>query len=389
MVDALDESVGAVVDALGRRGMLNDTIIVFSSDNGGPLFDGQAHGASNWPLRGNKATLWEGGLRAPAFVWSTRLKQRRRVSRQMMHIVDWLPTLYSAAGGKLPSLGITDGVDMWRALSDSSPSPRQEILHNVDPVNAAMALRAGRYKLVAQAPRSDRNKRYPPNGNDRPVDDLTRLRADSRQSFFNCLSDISSYRHDTLMSEEGRRRGGDVAKLGELDGVDMWHHLSTGGESPRTDMLYNIDPVEPESLVAALRDSRYKLVLDKSGENNGRYRTPGNRHPVKDLDELLAQSTAAAVLRSLYKTDHLKFPRGWRQRATLTCGRRTRDNFSPNNTEFLFDIVKDPCELNNLADSLPGLYRFHALRDTTVTEGSSFSKLYSRHQGSDINSASH
>ncbi|KAK8780127.1 hypothetical protein V5799_018532 [Amblyomma americanum] len=149
--------------------------------------------------------------------------------------------------------------------------------------------------------------------------------------------------------------GGDVAKLGELDGVDMWHHLSTGGESPRTDMLYNIDPVEPESLVAALRDSRYKLVLDKSGENNGRYRTPGNRHPVKNLDELLAQSTAAAALRNLYKTDHLKFPRGWRQRATLTCGQRTRNNFSPNNTEFLFDIVKDPCELNNLADSLPGV----------------------------------
>ncbi|XP_077513069.1 arylsulfatase B-like [Amblyomma americanum] len=147
--------------------------------------------------------------------------------------------------------------------------------------------------------------------------------------------------------------GGDVAKLGELDGVDMWHHLSTGAESPRTDMLYNIDPVEPESIVAAVRDSRYKLVLDQSGINNGRYRTPGNRHPVKNLDELLAQSTAAAVLRNLYKTDHLEFPWGWRQRATLTCGQRTRNNFSPNNTEFLFDIVKDPCELNNLADSLP------------------------------------
>ncbi|XP_077515256.1 arylsulfatase B-like isoform X1 [Amblyomma americanum] len=181
MVDAMDESVGAVVDALRRRGMLNDTIIVFSSDNGGALFDEQAYGANNWPLRGDKASLWEGGLRAPAFVWSTRLKQRRRVSRQMMHIVDWLPTLYSAAGGKRPSLGITDGVDLWQALSEGSASPRQEILYNVDPVSAAMALRAGRYKLVAQSPRSDRkDKRYPPKGKDRPVDDLARLRADSR-----------------------------------------------------------------------------------------------------------------------------------------------------------------------------------------------------------------
>lgn len=181
MVAAMDESVGAVVDVLRRRGMLNDTIIVFSSDNGGALFAEEAYGASNWPLRGNKATLWEGGLRAPAFVWSTRLKQRQRVSRQMMHIVDWLPTLYSAAGGKLSSLGITDGVDMWRALSEGSASPRQEILHNVDPVSAAMALRAGRYKLIVQAPRSGRmDNRYPSKGMSRPVDDLARLRADSR-----------------------------------------------------------------------------------------------------------------------------------------------------------------------------------------------------------------
>ncbi|KAK8780123.1 hypothetical protein V5799_018536, partial [Amblyomma americanum] len=147
--------------------------------------------------------------------------------------------------------------------------------------------------------------------------------------------------------------GGDVANLGEVDGVDMWRHLSRGGHSPRTDMLYNIDPMEPDSLVAGIRDSRYKLVMDKSGINNGRYRTPGGHHPVKDLDELFVHSTAAAVLRNLYKTDHLEFPWGWRQRATLTCGQRARNNFSPNDTEFLFDIVKDPCELNNLASFLP------------------------------------
>ncbi|KAL1421916.1 hypothetical protein MTO96_022625 [Rhipicephalus appendiculatus] len=78
--------------------MLNDTIIVFSSDNGAALLGEDLNGGSSWPLRGYKATLWEGGLRAPGFVWSTRLRKRRRMSRQLMHIVDWLPTLYSAAG---------------------------------------------------------------------------------------------------------------------------------------------------------------------------------------------------------------------------------------------------------------------------------------------------
>ncbi|XP_037509609.1 arylsulfatase B [Rhipicephalus sanguineus] len=183
MVDALDESVGAVVDALNRTGMLNDTIIVFSSDNGASLQGADFSGGSSWPFRGYKATLWEGGLRAPGFVWSTRLKKRRRLSRQLMHIVDWLPTLYSAAGGNVEHLGPTDGFDMWHALSEGTEWPRLEILHNVDPASRAMALRVGRYKILVQAPKNDsrlKNNRHPVKGMDHPLDDLTRLRAASR-----------------------------------------------------------------------------------------------------------------------------------------------------------------------------------------------------------------
>ncbi|XP_065294694.1 arylsulfatase B-like [Dermacentor albipictus] len=181
MVQALDESVGVVVDALYRAGMLNDTIIVFSSDNGAALSGEDLNGGSSWPLRGYKTTLWEGGIRAPAFIWSTRLRKRRRASRQMMHIVDWLPTLYSAAGGSVSRLGPTDGVDMWHALSEATAWPRQEILHNIDPQTAAMALRVGSYKLLVQTPRNNsKDNRNPAKGADRPLDDLVRLRAGSR-----------------------------------------------------------------------------------------------------------------------------------------------------------------------------------------------------------------
>ncbi|XP_077556022.1 arylsulfatase B-like isoform X4 [Haemaphysalis longicornis] len=244
MVDALDQSVGSVVAALSRAGMLNDTIIVFSSDNGAKPHGSGSTGGSNWPLRGTKATLWEGGLRAPAFVWSTRLRKRHRVSRQMMHIVDWLPTLYSAAGGDVSALGPIDGVDMWQALSEGSPSPRREVLHNVDPQSSAMAIRVGRYKLLMQAPQGDdKNGRYPTQGMRRPTDDLAQLRDNSRTAKV-LKSLYGSLHHD----EDKWKRQATVS-------CDTGDDLRLVGGSP---YLFNIeaDPCETRNLAAS-----HRLVL--------------------------------------------------------------------------------------------------------------------------------
>jgi len=60
MLSKLDQSVGQVVEALHKRNMLQDSIIIFSSDNGGPAAGFNLNAASNWPLRGVKNTLWEG-----------------------------------------------------------------------------------------------------------------------------------------------------------------------------------------------------------------------------------------------------------------------------------------------------------------------------------------
>ncbi|KAH9379910.1 hypothetical protein HPB48_000994 [Haemaphysalis longicornis] len=94
MVDAIDESIGSLMEALEAASMLEDTVLVFSSDNGASL---RSRGG-NWPLRGIKSTVWEGSVRVPAFVWSPRLVKSQRVSQQLMHISDWLPTLFSLAG---------------------------------------------------------------------------------------------------------------------------------------------------------------------------------------------------------------------------------------------------------------------------------------------------
>ena len=72
MVTAMDDAVGAVIKSLKRAGMFDNTIIIFFSDNGGPV----QNGANNWPLRGYKGTLWEGGTRTPAFIHGPGLSPR-------------------------------------------------------------------------------------------------------------------------------------------------------------------------------------------------------------------------------------------------------------------------------------------------------------------------
>nr|CAD7402130.1 unnamed protein product [Timema cristinae] len=173
MVSKLDDSVGRVTEALQRKGMLGDSIIVFMSDNGASTIGDFPNWGSNYPLRGLKDTLWEGGVRVPGFIWSPLLQQTPRVSNQMMHITDWLPTLYTAAGrftlqptcewfsfatalrereqeasGGIPPLDGLDGVDQWEALVYDLPSPRREVLLNINEKTRTAAVRYQNYKLI-------------------------------------------------------------------------------------------------------------------------------------------------------------------------------------------------------------------------------------------------
>lgn len=93
MVSKLDDSVGQIVEALDSKNMLQNSIIVFISDNGAPTIGAFMNWGSNYPLRGIKDTLFEGGVRDVAFIWSPHIVQNGRVSYDLIHVSDWLPTL--------------------------------------------------------------------------------------------------------------------------------------------------------------------------------------------------------------------------------------------------------------------------------------------------------
>ncbi|GIY55892.1 arylsulfatase B, partial [Caerostris darwini] len=148
-VSLLDDGVGKVFQALDQKDMLKNSIVMFISDNGGLRYPIEGAHASNYPLRGQKMTQWEGGIRVPAAIWSPLLKlYKPRISKQLMHVSDWLPTFYRIAGGELADLGQIDGYDQWEALIRDSSSPKKHMLQNPDPVPGTSAFRLGDLKLV-------------------------------------------------------------------------------------------------------------------------------------------------------------------------------------------------------------------------------------------------
>ncbi|XP_072026941.1 arylsulfatase J-like isoform X2 [Amphiura filiformis] len=148
MVSAMDDSIGYIAQTLKDTGLYNNSVIFFTTDNGGPSAGFDYNYANNWPLRGRKNTMWEGGVRGTGFVNSPLLEKPGRISEDMLHVCDWFPTMYKLAGGNVGELTNLDGYDVWDTLSKGVASPRTEILHNIDPIFNFSALRSGDYKIV-------------------------------------------------------------------------------------------------------------------------------------------------------------------------------------------------------------------------------------------------
>ena len=139
MVESLDAAVGRVLKALEASGRAGDTIIVFTSDNGGERY------SYHWPFRGEKGYLWEGGIRVPAIVVWPRVLGAGKVVNQLAMSMDWLPTLLSAAGGKPDPAYPADGVDLMPVLRGRTPEFERTVFWRTQDM---MAARKGDWKYV-------------------------------------------------------------------------------------------------------------------------------------------------------------------------------------------------------------------------------------------------
>lgn len=142
LVTGMDRAIGATLDALEQRGVSENTLILFFSDNGAY----RDQGGSNGELRGQKADLYEGAVRVPSLaVWRGELPRGARLDSPT-HVVDWMPTLLGRAGIALPEDRELDGVDLWRALRGESKLPARTLLLNTQRKHGAV--RDERFKLV-------------------------------------------------------------------------------------------------------------------------------------------------------------------------------------------------------------------------------------------------
>src|SRR5262249_18748567 len=138
-VTCMDDAIGEVLALIRQRGEEQNTLVIFQSDNGGSGNGGNA------PLRGQKSTLWEGGLRIPFVArWPAKIPAGP-VSDQVLTTLELLPTLAAAASTQSPAGVALDGYDMLPTLAGSAPSPRKEMFWEFRGQKAA---RIGNYKWL-------------------------------------------------------------------------------------------------------------------------------------------------------------------------------------------------------------------------------------------------
>lgn len=139
-VTCMDAAIAKILDLLETRGVLDNTIVIFFSDNGG------SGGADNAPLRGRKGQTWEGGIRVPCLIrWPDGNVPAGKVNHAFLSSMELFPSLAAATGALMRADVELDGYDWWPTIRDNQDSPRKEMFWKRRDLVAA---RVGNWKWV-------------------------------------------------------------------------------------------------------------------------------------------------------------------------------------------------------------------------------------------------
>lgn len=142
-IENLDLAVGRLLDHLDRKGVAENTIVIFTSDNGSYME------GSNGNLRGRKTQLWEGGIREVGLMrWPGRISPGSNSSFPC-GLVDVFPTLAAAVGGRIPSDRIIDGIDLTPVFGGRTPMRQRPLYWFYNPSRPVCVVRSGLFSLIA------------------------------------------------------------------------------------------------------------------------------------------------------------------------------------------------------------------------------------------------
>lgn len=149
----LDDTVGQVIAALEKKGILDNTLVIFTSDNGGVMDDGYEDFAPgdykmNAPLRGTKGTLFEGGHRVPFIArWPSKIKAGTESAALIAH-VDMPASFCALTGAEMPQEGCLDSLNVLPALLGESHVGRTQFIAHVGGIKGPLAIREGNWKFI-------------------------------------------------------------------------------------------------------------------------------------------------------------------------------------------------------------------------------------------------
>ena len=232
VISEIDFSVGRVIEALEKNNLTENTIVVFTSDNGPWLSYGD-HAGSSGIYREGKGTAWEGGQRVPCIIkYPSEIKAKTIIDEPVMGI-DWMPTFSHITGSKLSDNKI-DGKNIWPLLTQKEDKSPHKELYFYYRQNELHAVRSGNWKLYF--PRSYRTLNGKPGGKDgMPVkyeynevksNELYNLKEDPSEMKNVYMENIEKAKELEKMGENARQELGDaltsivgdgVRKIGTID----------------------------------------------------------------------------------------------------------------------------------------------------------------------------